>query len=443
MKLNFKILETNENSLFFSTNLKLAKTKNKYLEANIQLLKKTIINLCNPYNLNYWIKLFDIIMENISIILKKKSSTFFKNRHLPILETIDSIVNDMEIKENIKKYIFRQFKSEKENFKEGIQQENASLMEKEKEHIIDFISINYLFNSSGKGNQIYSFAEVILNFILFNDLNITEENIKELKEVKIKETKNKCEKEIKIEEETFKGKIKINRSIKGELKIKKSIKEKLEYEKPIKKENNNEIRYKKIYLNIKSKEEKNFKANKLFEFPFHYNKDIIKKKNSFDLIYEKIDFIIKELGYNGNEEEISELKNDYKYLFYKIKELMKIIEIDIKKNWDIDIKELSFEKVKKIFKVDNLDSNLKEKINIYLDLKELDLKVTNKKIFYEEKNKELFELIELIKKNEKLINDYINQIQAQIKKIPAVKKISNILHKYKMELKIFNMNKLE
>ena len=122
---------------------------------------------------------------------------------------------------------------------------------------------------------------------------------------------------------------------------------------------------------------------------------------------------------------------------------MKIIEIDIKKNWDIDIKELSFEKVKKIFKVDNLDSNLKEKINIYLDLKELDLKVTNKKIFYEEKNKELFELIELIKKNEKLINDYINQIQAQIKKIPAVKKISNILHKYKMELKIFNMNKLE
>ena len=198
----------------------------------------------------------------------------------------------------------------------------------------------------------------------------------------------------------------------------------------LKKENNNEIRYKKIYLNIKSKEEKNFKANKLFVFPFHYNKNIIKKKNSFDLIYEKIDFIIKELGYNGNEKEISELKNDYKDLFYKIKELMKMIEIDIKKNLDFDIKELSFEKAKKIFKIDNLDSNLKEKI-IY------------KKIFYEEKNKKLFELIELIKKNEKLINDYINQIQAQIKKIPAVKKISNILHKYKMELKIFNMNKLE
>ena len=203
-----------------------------------------------------------------------------------------------------------------------------------------------------------------------------------------------------------------------------------------KKKNSNEIKFKRINLNSKYEGKKSFTGKELVQLlknPFHFQTRIIENNVLIEPIYKKIEEIKKGLSINDDNKEISEIKSDYKNLFLKIKELKQIIEFDIKKNYD-NI-ELNIQNIQQIIKSVDSDSNLKEKLNMYLELQDLDNQITQKKIFYEEKNKEFIELGELLKKNENEINAHKKKIKERIEKISKLINLSDIFDEYKTQLK--------
>ena len=114
---------------------------------------------------------------------------------------------------------------------------------------------------------------------------------------------------------------------------------------------------------------------------------------------------------------------------------MKKIETNFAKdfaNMKIDIKN-----IKKINEKEkeNLDSYLKEIINIYLELQKLKEKINKKIIFYENVIKKYQKIKKDIENNESEVNEQINQINELIKKAASLIKISDIFQNYKIVLK--------
>ena len=476
LNLKFERLEDHENFLHNSSYLKLGKMKNEYLGSYIQLLKKAINNLSNPYNFNFWRKLSNIILKNIFIILKKNNFAIVQNKNISILDGIESIANEMKTKYNIKEDTFKKIESEKNNIKEGNQNENSSpysdknrkfnlitIAKNGKVHILGSLAINFLFYLKEKGNQIDKSDETILNLNLFNNLNTTEEDLKEYEKIKLDEkdinivangkeiNDGKINQEIKtyVNIKGKEGKLRDNAS-KNEMDkddevIKEEVKDKAD-EGP-NNENfsykSNEIKYNRINLNEKYEGKKSFTGIELVQLlknPFKFQKRII-RNNNFDSIYKKVDKIQKELGIMDDKNKISKLENDYKNLLLKIKDLKKIIEFEIKKKYD-NI-ELNIQNIQQIIKSNDLDSNLKEKLEIYLQLQDLDNKITPKKNFYKKKNKEFIELDELIIKKENEVNDYRKKMKERIEKIAELINLYNIFDEYKTELKDKILNKPE
>jgi hypothetical protein len=265
-----------------------------------------------------------------------------------------------------------------------------------------------LFYLKEKGNYIAHFDEKILNFLLFNDMNIAEDDEKE------SDTQNLNEK---------------NNEIKNE--IVSTTKENKICEKIDKKE-------KVINLNQEYKGKKIFSGSELIQMlknPTKFQQKVIQKKNLFDSIYRAVDDFKKEIGYKDSEEQIFKLKDISKDLDVNINELMKKIETNFVKdfaNMKIDIKN-----IKKINEKEkeNLDSYLKEIINIYLELQNLKEKINKKIIFYENVIKKYQKIKKDIENNESEVNEQINQINELIKKAASLIKISDIFQNYKIVLK--------
>jgi len=274
-----------------------------------------------------------------------------------------------------------------------------------------------LFYLKEKGNYIAHFDEKILNFLLFNDMNIAEDDEKE------SDTQNLNEK---------------NNEIKNE--IVNATKENKIYEKIDKKEKVIQIPQDKktINLNQEYKGKKIFSGSELIQMlknPTKFQQKVIEKKNLFDSIYRAVDDFKKEIGYKDSEEQIFKLKDISKDLDVNINELMKKIETNFAKdfaNMKIDIKN-----IKKINEKEkeNLDSYLKEIINIYLELQKLKEKINKKIILYENLIKKYQKLKKDIENNEIEVNEQINQINKLIKKAASLIKISDIFQNYKIELK--------
>jgi DNA repair exonuclease SbcCD ATPase subunit len=274
-----------------------------------------------------------------------------------------------------------------------------------------------LFYLKEKGNYIAHFDEKILNFLLFNDMNIAEDDEKE------SDTQNLNEK---------------NNEIKNE--IVNATKEKKVCEKIDKKEKVIQITQdkKKINLNQEYKGKKIFSGSELIQMlknPTKFQQKVIQKKNLFDSIYRAVDDFKKEIGYKDSEEQIFKLKDISKDLDVNINELMKKIETNFVKdfaNMKIDIKN-----IKKINEKEkeNLDSYLKEIINIYLELQKLKEKINKKIIFYENVIKKYQKIKKDIENNESEVNEQINQINELIKKAASLIKISDIFQNYKIVLK--------
>ena len=104
IKLNFKILEieekSNYESIFNSVLVNIEKTKINYLENYIESLKNSIINLSNPYNMNFWRKISNIILKNIFVILKNNNFTINQSKDESTLKQLKDYFDDMKTKNN-------------------------------------------------------------------------------------------------------------------------------------------------------------------------------------------------------------------------------------------------------------------------------------------------------------------------------------------------------
>ena len=83
---------------------------------------------------------------------------------------------------------------------------------------------------------------------------------------------------------------------------------------------------------------------------------------------------------------------------------------------DFANKKIDIKNIKKINEKENLDSYLKEIINIYLELQKLKEKINKKIIFYENLIKKYQKIKKDIENNESEVNEQINQINELIKK---------------------------
>ena len=110
-----------------------------------------------------------------------------------------------------------------------------------------------------------------------------------------------------------------------------------------------------------------------------------------------------------------------------MKNIEEYIEINYKNK--IDIKN-----IKEINNNDNIELDLKEKCDIYLELKKFDNGITEKMNYFKINDEKFTELKNSITNNENNINDLINKIEEQIKKSAELIKLSDIFNDYKKEL---------
>ena len=94
VNLEYKLLVTKEQlsyeSIINSSHLELGKIKIKYLDTIIYHLKDTITKLTNPYNINLWREVSNIILKNLFVILKNKGFSIRQNAQKSILNNLRS-----------------------------------------------------------------------------------------------------------------------------------------------------------------------------------------------------------------------------------------------------------------------------------------------------------------------------------------------------------------
>ena len=204
-------------SLLNSALLKIEKKKNEYLDKYIQSLKNIVINLSNPYNFNFWRKVVNIILKNIFIALKIKGFSLEQNLDQKIYNKLKFYQSkiDEEKREEYdkkcdkykKKLNIIKSQSKTKNISPSADKERSynliTISKNGKDDVKSSLSIDFLFYLKEKGNQFNHFDEIVLNFILFQELNIIDEE----NEIIIKEDQTK-EKKVENENEIIKEEVK-------------------------------------------------------------------------------------------------------------------------------------------------------------------------------------------------------------------------------------------
>ena len=444
IKLKYELLETNEHLnyglIVNSSYLKIANRKLDYLENYIESLKNTIVNLSNPYNLNFWRKISNIILKNLFIILKNKDYTLNQNKDESIYENLKSIVDKMKNPSNKIKKKLSDYKSYLKNLKnkKGTLIGNLSpaadkkrkynlitIYKKEKADIKASLSVDFLFFLKEKGNKINHFDENVLNYILFNNLNIVEEQKKESKKEKVGEKEN-----IEIEHKNVNEKSKIDESENIEGKI-----DKIQIGDTITKKPNNAIIKKNVYQikekKSKSIESKNARIKSVEEIKSNEfeNTEKIINKNKINKTKSKSSILKHKISKNTkliiNEKiPLVEPKNAEKIIIKNITENKKIKEpkntiiiIDEKNNIKAEPTELNVNEFKEKI---NGNKTEKNKINKKregegkdIEEKVYEIKLENININKEYERKKILtgsELIEILKNPLKFQQKNINKI---------------------------------
>ena len=429
--------------------------------------------------------------------MKRKKFKIIQNKDTSTLEKIIQMIEQTDF-ENKNKIIYKinaDISKMNSHSKKNIKTESQSvaadkprkfnliiIKKKEKYDVLSSLSIGFLFYLKEKGNQIDHFDEKMLNFLLFNDLNIIIEDSKEFKEEKKVERKNEeiKEQEIKtanmaineIKNENLEKtknednnnpkkkeinkkenedgklpenqKIKENEIINGKEKIyvnrifTEVDKAKLSNNIMIMKNDENKTNddNNKLIEHIKSRDimdNENNKENNVKEEKIEKVKTGEKKKDNKNIIENKNADISAE---NQNKEENNikiENKIDYLRKKYEGKKLFKGTElIEMLKN------PLKFKQ--KIIKTKNLIESINKKIT---DLK--------REIGYQNKEKKIEELIkdtkkletkiqELIKTNKIYIEKICKSKNIEIQNIKEINKFDNI--DFNLKEKINNFKKL-
>ena len=225
IKSDFEIIEVRLNSIeikeyiknwniIHSEYINIANKKIEYLEKYYKSLKNIIINLSNPYNLNFWRKISNIILKNIFIILRNNKLIISQKKDYLILAQLKRTFNNIKAEQNNKddkvqnvynnkiKNIIDKYENElkptqNQNTNQNISQAADKVRKfhliviyknKENPDITASLSTDFLFYLKERGNQIDHFDEKLLNYLLFSDLNIIEND--EIKQIKIEEEKN-------------------------------------------------------------------------------------------------------------------------------------------------------------------------------------------------------------------------------------------------------------
>ena len=485
-----------------------------------------IINLSNPYNFNFWRKITNIILKNIFIILRNNKFTITQEKDDKVLSQLEKNfynlkselkekyensnmhikINKLPICETISIKIGK-YKAELPKKKKTNENKNKNIADisqaadkersynliviynKDKPDITASLSIDFLFFLKEKGNQIDHFDENLLNFLLFNEINIIEND-----EIKIDEKKSELLKKEDIKEDkkkainiNEKNNVKVNKIVKIEKKIKryptqiKEIKKNVEegniphktiirsLNKPVKnnydkKEEKDEIKignislnnkYKKVIKNIKiikqskeinEKEEKNNqtkteknnknennpnlikgKLNKKYEGKIKFNgKELIEMLESPIKFQQKILKITDNL-FDLRNNKINEFKKDIKY-----DEMLKAIS-KFEKNKEFEILLLRISQT--IKNIENyIENRYGNKVNIQslniTEINDMDLKEMYNKysqlVIYE---KEISNKIKSLESEKKLVTD----LQENIKKYES--DINRMINQIKDKLK--------
>ena len=247
-----------------------------------------------------------------------------------------------------------------------------------KPDIIASLSSDFLFFLKEKGNQVNHFDEKVLNFILFNNMNIIV---------------------VKIEEENTN--IIIN-------------------------EDDNDVFDKEYEGRI------NFGFNEIISMlknPLSFIKDdYIDIKILFSPIYSKIEKIRELIGYNNSFNQIKDLKEKVVNISENIKEIILYFENYFRTN------NIDYKNIKRALVDDNISQNDKKKLKEYSETIIAYKKIKGKLKFYQQLKDRITELNNSMKEKESQINKSITKIKDEIKKQAKLISIDDVFKEYKTNL---------
>ena len=336
-----------------------------------------------------------------------------------------------------------------------------TISQKGKDDIKSSLSIDFLFYLKEKGNQFNHFDENVLNFIIFNELNIIDEEneiiIKadQTKEINVENANEIIKKEVKSEKgkanvleiqgnkkkekEDETNNINVERMELNESNIKindSQIKEE-KYENKLNKNRPEDLKIEKIMakemnLNRKYEGKRIFTEDELINMlknPLKFNRNNYKKMNFLEEIYNMTDELKKDLVYDDSMKQLSELQRKTKGLDIKSKELLLTIEKYFLNNKNDN------KNIEEIIKNENTNQETKIKGMIYLELLRLEKNIQEKLKNYKVVNDKFLKLNNLVTDKEKKVNKYIDEIQKEIESASNLIKLSDIFNQYKIELR--------
>ena len=418
IKSDFEIIEVRLNSIEIKEYIKnwniihseyiiISNKKIEYLEKYYKSLKNIIINLSNPYNLNFWRKISKIISQKkVHLILAKLKKAYILQLCPLYSKNFGNLIDILEIN-NEKKY--RRNLTESKNRKI-----NKKLVENEE--ISNKKTINIKGNSVPHNKHINKYINSII----------------EKNEIKIKNKLNNG-KGIKVTNNLIKLNNEKNIEQSNELTNKNKIKEEKINETVEEKNENNQIKKnKKIDFNKKHEGKTEFNGSELIEMlenPLKFQQKIIKINDLFDLAYKYADEYKKEIEYDDKFEKLFKIEEEYENLIVRINKSLIEIENFFEKNYGyskIDIQAININEIN--------NSNFKEIYNIYIQLNKYKNDINMKINDFAIKTKNIKNIKQKTANNENNINKLIKQIEEEIKKESELFSLKDIFDKYKEEL---------
>ena len=433
IKSDFEIIEVRLNSIEIKEYIKnwniihseyiiISNKKIEYLEKYYKSLKNIIINLSNPYNLNFWRKISKIILKNIFI--------FLRNNKLIISQKKDHLI----LAKLKKAYILQLCPLYSKNFGNLIDILEINNEKKERRNLTE--SKNRKINKKLVENEEISNKKTINikgNSVPHNKhINKYINSIIEKNEIKIKNKLNNG-KGIKVTNNLIKLNNEKNIEQSNELINKYKIHEEKINETVEEKNENNQIKKnKKIDFNKKYEGKTEFNGSELIEMlenPLKFQQKIIKTNDLFDLAYKYADEYKKEIEYDDKFEKLFKIEEEYENLIVRINKSLIEIENFFEKNYGyskIDIQAININEIN--------NSNFKEIYNIYIQLNKYKNDINMKINEFAIKTKNIKNIKQKISNNENNINKLIKQIEEEIKKESELITLKGIFDSYKEEL---------
>ena len=398
LNLNMDYLKLSESFVSVSTInsalINVEKMKCDYLDNLNRKLINGMKNLANPYNFNLWRKVSNMLLKNIFVILKNNKYELRQNKSSAIKNILisnaykNNLYND-KFKKKIDKYESKLNSSNNNTITQNIS--NAAdkkraynlvtIYKNNKPDIIASLSSDFLFFLKENGNQVNHFDEKVLNFILFDDMNIIE--IEKKEEIIEEEKTNIIINEEDVFDKKYEGKVNFNHN--------------------------------EIILMLKN--------------PLAFIKDdYIDIKTLFTPIYSKLEEIKELIGYNNSYAQIKDLEEKVVSISLNIKQIMLYFEDYFKTN------NIDFKNVKKALMDDNISQNDKKKLKEYSEIIPVNEKIEGKIKLYQKVKDSITELNSSLKEKEIRFNKIIKQIKDEIKKVAKLISIEDVFKKYKSNL---------